>query len=268
MAVELQAVELEDHDLSQTEHLATDEACRNHCRRAMRRELGPISRSDRVNGRTWQQRHGRQSYAESRNAIQTHLGLNRAPWFGLAGAAKASILGDTLTLLSTVARFAREASHAALHPARRWSGLRPNAQLGIWLRRFRVPRRPEIPHSAPYHHRFAPFSSPEHGAFSSPDLACRRTSATYCAFPPRRLRFTVPEHVSSGPNTPEISFNPLFRPSGAPSPRKPGGFYCAVPSSCPADASLCRTILLETKNTRQRTQWTQMPPRRPPRGGL
>lgn len=77
------------------------------------------ARDHQVRGPTWQRRHGRQSYAESRNAIQSHLGLKRAPWFGLAGAAKASILGDILLLLSTVARFVREASLAALRFAHR-----------------------------------------------------------------------------------------------------------------------------------------------------
>ena len=78
-----------------------------------------LARDHDMTGPTWERRHGRQSYAESRNAIQTRLGLGRAPWFGLAGAAKASILGDTLTLMSTVVRFVREASLAALPTAKR-----------------------------------------------------------------------------------------------------------------------------------------------------
>jgi hypothetical protein len=78
-----------------------------------------LARDHDITGPTWERRHGRQSYAESRNALQTRLGLGRAPWFGLAGAAKASILGDTLTLMSTVVRFVREASLAALHTAQR-----------------------------------------------------------------------------------------------------------------------------------------------------
>jgi hypothetical protein len=73
-----------------------------------------LARDHDITGATWRRHHGRQSYAESRNAILTRLGLGRAPWFGLASAAKAAILGDTLTLLSTVARFVREASLAAL----------------------------------------------------------------------------------------------------------------------------------------------------------
>ena len=73
-----------------------------------------LARDHDITGPTWDLRHGRQSYAESRNAVQTRLGLKRTPWFGLANAAKASILGDILTLLATVARFVREASRAAL----------------------------------------------------------------------------------------------------------------------------------------------------------
>jgi hypothetical protein len=78
-----------------------------------------LARDYAIRGPTWQQRHGRQSYSESRNALQTRLGLDRAPWFGLASAAKASILGDTLALLFTVVRFVKEASHAALRTAPR-----------------------------------------------------------------------------------------------------------------------------------------------------
>ena len=73
-----------------------------------------LARDHDVTGPTWDLRHGRQSYAESRNALQTRLGLKRSPWFGLANTAKASILGDILILLATVARFVREASRAAL----------------------------------------------------------------------------------------------------------------------------------------------------------
>ena len=72
-----------------------------------------LARDLDITGPTWERRHGRQSYAESRNAVQTRLGLKRSPWFGLANAAKASLLGDILTLLATVARFVREASRTA-----------------------------------------------------------------------------------------------------------------------------------------------------------
>lgn len=78
-----------------------------------------LARDHDVTGPTWERRHGRQSYAESRNALQTRLGLKRSPWFGLANAAKASILGDILILLTTVARFVREASAAGPRAAPR-----------------------------------------------------------------------------------------------------------------------------------------------------
>ncbi|MBN2392158.1 MAG: hypothetical protein JXR84_15630, partial [Anaerolineae bacterium] len=68
------------------------------------------ARDHDITGPTWERRLGRQSYAESRNAVQMRLGLKRSPWFGLANAA---LLGDILTLLATVARFVREASRAA-----------------------------------------------------------------------------------------------------------------------------------------------------------
>jgi hypothetical protein len=55
---------------------------------------------------------GRQSYAESRNAVQERLGLKRSPWFGLENSAKATYLGDILTNLLNVARFVREAACA------------------------------------------------------------------------------------------------------------------------------------------------------------
>jgi len=72
-----------------------------------------LARDHDVTGPTWERRHARQAYAESRNALQTRLGLKRSPWFGLANAAKAALLGDILILLTTVARFVREASTAA-----------------------------------------------------------------------------------------------------------------------------------------------------------
>lgn len=78
-----------------------------------------LARDCDITGPTWQRRHGRQAYAESRNAAQQRLGLKRAPWYGRANAAKASILGDIWTLLATVARFVREASLAALRTEQR-----------------------------------------------------------------------------------------------------------------------------------------------------
>lgn len=78
-----------------------------------------LARDHAPSSATWEVRHGRQSYSESRNAIQKRLGVTRAPWFGLANAAKASLLGDILTLLGTVARLVREASLTRLRLAQR-----------------------------------------------------------------------------------------------------------------------------------------------------
>ena len=71
-----------------------------------------LARNLQVDSETWKLRIGRQSYSESRNAAQAHRGLKRAPWFGLANAHKATIIGDTLFLLFNLSRFVREASLA------------------------------------------------------------------------------------------------------------------------------------------------------------
>ncbi len=63
---------------------------------------------------TWQLRHGRQSYSESRNAGQERRRLKRSPCFGQANSAKAMLGGDILILLGNIARFVREASIANL----------------------------------------------------------------------------------------------------------------------------------------------------------
>ena len=74
-----------------------------------------LARDWQVDSPSWQLRHGRQSYAESRNASLARLGLKHSPWFGLANSAKATYLGDILTNLLNVARFVRAATSA---PAR------------------------------------------------------------------------------------------------------------------------------------------------------
>jgi hypothetical protein len=71
-----------------------------------------LARDWRVDSPSWQLRHGRQSYAESRNANQTRRGLKRSPWFGRTNSAKANYLGDILSNLLNVARFVREATAA------------------------------------------------------------------------------------------------------------------------------------------------------------
>ncbi len=73
-----------------------------------------LARDHAVGSRTWKLRHGRQSYAESRNAVQERLDLKHSPVFGLANSAKASVQGDILIMLNAVARFVREASFAVL----------------------------------------------------------------------------------------------------------------------------------------------------------
>jgi hypothetical protein len=72
-----------------------------------------LARDLKVDSPTWTLRTGRRSYAESRNADQARHGVKRSPWFGRSNSAKASILVDLLTLVLTVARFVREATHAA-----------------------------------------------------------------------------------------------------------------------------------------------------------
>ena len=71
-----------------------------------------LARDWRVDSPSWNLRHGRQSYAESRNANQTRRGLKRSPWFGRPNSAKANYLGDILSNLLNVARFVREATAA------------------------------------------------------------------------------------------------------------------------------------------------------------
>lgn len=72
-----------------------------------------LARDLKVGSPTWKLRHGRQSYAESRNANQQRRGLKRSPWFGHANSAKANYLGDILTNALNVARFVREATSAS-----------------------------------------------------------------------------------------------------------------------------------------------------------
>ena len=72
-----------------------------------------LARDMQVGSDTWKLRIGRQSYSESRNASQARYQLKRSPWFGLSNSAKATLLGDTLSLLLNLARFVLEASAAA-----------------------------------------------------------------------------------------------------------------------------------------------------------
>ncbi len=74
-----------------------------------------LARDLPVDSPSYALRHGRQSYAESRNATYKRRHLERSPWFGLPNSAKAACLNDVLTLALNLARFVREATAA---PAR------------------------------------------------------------------------------------------------------------------------------------------------------
>jgi hypothetical protein len=77
-----------------------------------------LARDMQVGSDTWKLRIGRQSYAESRNAIQARRGVKRSPWFGLENTAKAMFISDTLSLAFNLARLISEASaHARASPA-------------------------------------------------------------------------------------------------------------------------------------------------------
>jgi len=69
-----------------------------------------LARDLQVGSHAWKLRIGRQSYAESRNAIQQQRGVKRSPWFGLQNTAKAMLISDTLSLAFNLARLISEAS--------------------------------------------------------------------------------------------------------------------------------------------------------------
>jgi len=75
-----------------------------------------LARDLQVGSDTWKLRIGRQSYSESRNAIQMRRDLKRSPWFGLQNTAKAMLISDTLSLAFNLARLVFEASLAACKP--------------------------------------------------------------------------------------------------------------------------------------------------------
>jgi len=75
-----------------------------------------LARDLQVGSPSWDLRLGRLSYAEARNANQSRRLLKRVPCFGLPNAAKATLLGDILSLSLNLARFVREATRA--HPKR------------------------------------------------------------------------------------------------------------------------------------------------------
>jgi len=73
-----------------------------------------LARNMQVGFDTWKLRIGRQSYSENCNASQARYQLKRSPWFGLTNSSKATLIGDTLSLLLNLARFVLEASSAIL----------------------------------------------------------------------------------------------------------------------------------------------------------
>ena len=75
-----------------------------------------LARDLQVGSPSWNLRLGRLSYAEARNANQSRRQLKRVPCFGLPNAAKATLLGDILSLSLNLARFVREATQT--HPKR------------------------------------------------------------------------------------------------------------------------------------------------------
>jgi hypothetical protein len=76
-----------------------------------------LARDMQVGSDTWKLRIGRQSYAESRNAIQARRGVKRSPWFGLENTAKAMFISDTLSLAFNLSRLISEASaHSRASP--------------------------------------------------------------------------------------------------------------------------------------------------------
>ncbi len=77
-----------------------------------------LARDMQVGSHTWDLRIGRQSYSESRNAMQARRRLKRSPWFGLQNTAKAMLISDTLSLAFNLARLICEASAHAGSQAR------------------------------------------------------------------------------------------------------------------------------------------------------
>jgi hypothetical protein len=71
-----------------------------------------LARDLQVGSTNWNLHLGRLSYAEARNANQSRRRLKRVPCYGLPNAAKATLLGDILSLSLNLARFVREATQA------------------------------------------------------------------------------------------------------------------------------------------------------------
>lgn len=69
-----------------------------------------LARDTQFGSETWKLRIGRQSYSESRNAIQARRQLKRSRAFGLDNTAKSMTISDTLSIAFNLTRLAFEAS--------------------------------------------------------------------------------------------------------------------------------------------------------------
>jgi len=69
-----------------------------------------LARDTQVGSETWKLRIGRQSYSESRNAIQARRLLKRSRSFGLPNTAKSMSISDTLSIAFNLSRLIFEAS--------------------------------------------------------------------------------------------------------------------------------------------------------------
>jgi hypothetical protein len=76
-----------------------------------------LARDTQFGSETWKLRIGRQSYAESRNAIQARRQLKRSRSFGLANTAKSMTISDTLSIAFNLSRLVFEASRQPFQQA-------------------------------------------------------------------------------------------------------------------------------------------------------
>jgi len=76
-----------------------------------------LARDMQVGSDTWKLRIGRQSYSESRNAIQARRLLKRSRSFGLPNTAKSMSISDTLSIAFNVTRLIFEASRQSSRQA-------------------------------------------------------------------------------------------------------------------------------------------------------
>ena len=73
-----------------------------------------LARDMQVGSDTWKLRIGRQSYSESRNAIQARRQLKRSPSFGLDNTTKSMLISATLSLAFNLTRLICEATRCVM----------------------------------------------------------------------------------------------------------------------------------------------------------